>query len=113
VAELDDEIEDAGAGIVWVLEADSSGTAGTADLCVGVMEVLGAPDRGWCVGDGQTAPVPGTFDDSPFSVARGFDMIVPRDTMEILWTSSHGSPSGNDNIDGQGILDAVRDITGR
>jgi hypothetical protein len=113
VAEFDDEILEAGAEIVWVLEADSSGAAGTADLCSSVMDVLGDPDRGWCVGDGQTEPMAGTFDDSPFSVYRGFDMIVPRDTMEILWTSSHGSPSGNDNIDGQGILDAVRDVTGR
>lgn len=113
MAEVDDEIRAAGAEIVWVLEADSRFTPGTADLCVDVMGVLGDPDRGWCVGDSQTEPVAGTFDDSPFSVARGFDMIVPRDTMEILWTSSHGSPSGNDNLDGRGVLEAVREITGR
>ena len=102
----------AGAQIVWVLEQDSSGTDGTADLCMSVMDVLGDPSQGWCVGDGQTEPVPSTFDDAPFSVYRGFDMIVPRDTMEILWTSSHGSPSGNDNLDGDAILEAVREHTG-
>lgn len=112
MAELDDEIRDAGAAILWVLEADSGGTAGTADLCGEVMDVLGDPDQGWCVGDAQTEPAPGTFDQSPFSVYRGFDMIVPRDTMEILWTSSHGTPAGNDNIDGQDVLDAVREIAG-
>lgn len=73
------------------------------------LDELGSDDQGWCVGDAETEPVAGTFDDSPFSIARGFDMIVPRSTMEILWTSSHGTPSGNENLDGEDVLAAVQD----
>ncbi len=90
-----------------MLEADARGTAGTAELCTEVMDTLGDPQVGWCVGDGQTEPVAGTFDDSPFSVARGFDIIVSRSSMEILWSSSHGSIGGNDNLDGEQVLEAV------
>ena len=75
MAELQNELEAAGAGIIWVLEADESLTAGTADSCVRIMSDLEA-SRGWCVGDGQTMPTPGAFDESPFSEKRGFDMIV-------------------------------------
>lgn len=106
---MEDEIVAAGAEIVWVLEQDASGVDGTAESCMDVMDVLGSEDRGWCVGDGQTEPVAGAFDDSPFSVFRGFDMIVPRATMEIVWTSSHGSPGGNENLEGEDVLRAVRD----
>lgn len=107
MAEVEDEIVAAGAQIVWVLEQDPSFQPGTADLCAEVMDALGSEDQGWCVGDAQTEPVPGTFDESPFSVGRGFDLIVPRSTMEIVWTSSHGTPSGNENLDGATVLEAV------
>lgn len=106
---MEDAIADAGAEIVWVLEETAGSQPGTADTCMDALDLLGDPQRGWCVGDGQTEPVAGVFDDSPFSVYRGFDMIVPRTTMEIVWTSSHGSPSGNDNLDGDAIVAAVRD----
>ncbi len=109
VAELEDDIVAAGAEIIWVLEATQNNTPGTAELCMDVMDGIGSEDQGWCVGDGETEPTPGAFDDSPFSVNRGFDMIVPRSTMEVVWTSSHGSPSGNDNLEGQDVLDAVRE----
>ncbi|MEZ4236857.1 MAG: hypothetical protein R3F59_12025 [Myxococcota bacterium] len=110
MADYDDDILAEGTQIIWVLEADAHQTPGTADLCMEVMDELGDPNEGWCVGDAQTEPTPGTFDDSPFSLYRGFDMIVPRSTMEILWTSSHGSPAGNDNLDGKDILQAVQDV---
>ena len=93
MAEYEDAIVDAGAEIIWVLEQDPSGQPGTADLCMSTMDEFDS-DRGWCVGDAETQPVAGTFDDSPFSISRGFDLIVPRATMEIVWTSNHGTPSG-------------------
>lgn len=95
---------------MWVLEEDVSGRPGTADSCDSSMTELGVGSVGLCVGDGQTQPVPGTFDDSPFSVARGFDMIVVRETMEIVWSSSHGSPAGNDNPSGEEVLARVREV---
>lgn len=107
MAEIEDELVDAGAEIVWVLEADESLVPGTAERCMEILDDLGSDDQGWCVGDGETLPEPGVFDDSPFSVGRGFDMIVAPATMEVLWTTSHGSPSGNDNVDAKEILDAV------
>ena len=74
------------------------------------MDVMGSQDQGWCVGDQQTQPESGAFDASPFSIARGFDMIVPRKTMTIEWTTNHGTPSGNENLDGEDVLQAVRDV---
>jgi len=73
------------------------------------MNSLGAT-TGWCVGDDETEPVAGVFDDSPFSVNRGFDMLVPTTSMTIEWTSSHGSPAGNDNPTPDEMLDAVDDL---
>lgn len=110
MAEVEDEIADAGAAILWVLEESASLEPGTADLCMEALDQLGDPSTGWCVGDGQTEPETGVFDDSPFSVYRGFDMIVPRSTMEIVWASSHGSPSGNDNVNGAAIVSAIEDV---
>jgi len=106
VAEIDAELEGRGAGLIWVLEADQDVVAGTADSCVRVMEDLGA-SRGWCVGDGQTQPEAGVFDDSPFSEKRGFDMVVAPSTMEVLWVTTHGSTNGNENLDADEVLEAV------
>ena len=66
-------------------------------------------DAGLCVGDAETQPTAGTFDNSPFSQFRGFDMIVQRASMEIVFTSNHGTPGGNENLDGDAILQAVVD----
>jgi hypothetical protein len=109
VAELEDDIVAAGAEIIWVLEQDPFVNPGTALRCMDTMDGFGSEDQGWCVGDNQTEPEPGTFDDSPFSIGRGFDIIVPRSTMEIVWTTSHGTPAGNENLDGSDVLQAVED----
>lgn len=66
--------------------------------------------QGWCVGDSQTVPTPGAWDNSPFSVGRGFDIIVPINTMDIAFTTSHGSTSGNENIDGEALLAELETI---
>lgn len=113
MAEYDEDFQAAGAQLIWVLEADASQTPGTVDSCTSVMDELGNPSVGWCVGDGQTMPTPGSFDDSPFSEKRGFEMIVARQTMEVLWSSSHGSTAGNDNLDGADVLEAVEDAVGK
>ena len=89
-----------------MLEQTAIGQDPDAQDCRDTMDFLGSDD-GWCVGDGQTQPSPGTFDSSPFSVSRGFDMIVERTTMEVVWKASHGSPGGNDNPSGEDVLAAV------
>ena len=94
---------------MWVLEADALGTPGTAVKCTEVMAQLGST-TGWCVGDAETLPVPGVFDASPFAIGRGFDIIVERSTMEIAYSTSHGTPGGNENITGDDLLQAVRDV---
>jgi len=84
---------------------------GTAESCRSTIDFLGS-DTGWCVGDSETEPEPGTFDDSPFSIGRGFDMIVTRSDMRIGYTTSHGTPGGNENLDGDEILAAVESLVG-
>jgi hypothetical protein len=109
VAEHEDDIIAAGAQIIWVLEQDVQARAGTASSCRSELDSLGS-DAGWCVGDSETDPDPGAFDESPFSIARGFDMIVPRTTMVIEYTTNHGTTSGNENLDGAAVLAKVREI---
>lgn len=109
-----DDIEEAGASVIWVLERSANNAQGTADRCVDFMTDpnIGA-ERGWCVGDGQTEPMAGEFDDSPFSIGRGFDIVVPRVTMVIEEASSHGTPGGNENLDGAEILSLVEEVLQR
>ncbi len=104
---IEDEIVAAGAQIVWVLEKGRSFEDGTAELCTEYLATNGGSGQGFCVGDDETQPEPGTFDDSPFSVNRGFDILVDRRTMRVVWEASHGSVSGNDNPDEAQILSAV------
>lgn len=106
---VEDEIVDAGAEIIWVLERGPFLEEGTAELCMETMDVLDDPQQGWCVGDQETQPEPQTFDNSPFSEGRGFDIVVPRSTMEVVFTTNHGTPQGNENLDGEAVLQAVKD----
>ncbi len=107
MVDFEDDIEAAGAQIIWVLQEDRSFDAGTAQSCFNFMESIGAT-RGICVGDGQTEPIAGTFAASPFAVGRGFDAIVTRSDMTIVWQASHGTPLGNENPDGAVVLEEVR-----
>ena len=109
MAAVEDDIVAAGAEIIWVLEQDQRLNPGTASRCRDDLQALGA-GTGWCVGDSETQPEAGVFDESPFSVARGFDIIVPRSTMRIAYETSHGTPSGNDNLTGADVLAKVREI---
>ena len=106
--QVEQELVDAGAEIIWVLEQNPSGQIGLPADCRSYMDGKGS--LGWCVGDGETQPMSGTFDNSPFSIARGFDMIVIRETMQIAYTTAHGTTSGNDNISGEELLEIVRDV---
>ncbi len=107
MAEFEDDIVDAGAEIIWVLEQDENVEPGTAALCMPVMDEIGSEDQGWCVGDSEALPVAYPFDDSPFAENRGFDMIVARSTMEVVWVSTHGSGSANENLEGSDVYAAV------
>ena len=112
MAEHEDAIVEAGAEIVWVLEYGNDFQAGTAKSCVDHFEQMGVQSQGWCVGDGQSKPEENLFDQSEFAIGRGFDMIVSRDTMTIDWVSTHGSPGGNENLDGDEVLAAVELVAG-
>ncbi len=112
VAQVEERIIAAGAQLVWVLEQDVQANPGTADSCRRFVNAQGS-DKGLCVGDGETQPMPGVWDRSPFAEGRGTDVIVRRSDMRILWTSSHGSPRGNENLTGEEVLAEVQRITGR
>lgn len=106
---VEDDIRAAGAEIIWVLEMGAGFTPGTAEECLDFMTEIGSA-AGWCVGDDETEPEADVWDESPFSVGRGFDIITPRETMEIVYTTSHGTPSGNENPDGTVILEEVQAV---
>lgn len=94
------------------MEQNGFGSPGTVETCDEQRGSLGF-DAGYCVGDGLTEPEAGTFDTSPFSESRGFDMIVDRESMEIVWVSSHGSTPGNENPSAADVLQAVQDAVAR
>ena len=106
---MEAEIESAGARIVWVLESNLLGQPGSAESCRDFMDYLES-EAGLCVGDGETEPAPGAWDESPFSVGRGFDLLVLRSDMVVAWTSSHGTPEGNENLTGEDVLEAVEEL---
>lgn len=109
VVAVEDQIVAAGAELVWVMERTAANAPGTAENCMSFMTQIGAT-KGWCVGDSQTSPTAFAFDDSPFSVGRGFDMIVPTQSMVVRYSSSHGSSAGNDNPSGQDVLAELQTI---
>lgn len=82
---------------------------GTAEECRDVMDQTEA-EAGWCVGDDETLNEPDAWDDSPFSIGRGFDIIVTRQDMVIQYSTNHGTPTGNENVSGEDVLQAVRDV---
>lgn len=112
MAQLEEQIIALGIQLVWVLQETTSFAAGNATQCRDYVRQRGS-DKGLCVGDGQTMPTARVFDSSPFTVRRGFDMLVRKSDMTILYATSHGTPGGNDNKTGAELLAEIRRITGR
>ena len=112
MAEVEADIESAGAQLIWVLQQGPLLNPGTASECRERFDGYGSKS-GLCVGDGETEPEPASFHESSLAEGRGFDLMVDLKTMEIVWTSTHGTPSGNENLDGAQVLEAVRAQTGR
>jgi hypothetical protein len=90
-----------------VLESDSNVRPGTADSCRRFVDGR-MSDQGLCVGDGETLPQPGTFDKSPFAEGRGFDVLIRKSDMRIVYVTSHGTPNGNDNVTAEALLEEIR-----
>ena len=90
------------------MEDAPDGQSGTAEVCRDWMDDRGS-ESGLCVGDGETEPQADVWDESPFSVGRGFDIIVPLHSMEIVFTTNHGTPGGNENLEAEEVLEAVED----
>ena len=111
VAAVEDEILAEGVQIIWVIEQVNFVTAGLYEHCAEFSSDVSGSTAGWCVGDGETQPESGVFDDSPFSISRGFDILVDRSTMEVVLTTNHGTPGGNDNITGAELLTQIRAFT--
>jgi hypothetical protein len=104
---VEQQIIDAGAQIIWMQETDSLNQPGTAQGCRNMMDSLGST-QGWCVGDGETQPVPGTFDTSPFGISRGFTMLVPRQSMVIEYTSNPAGSMEVNELGGEELLALVQ-----
>lgn len=107
MAQIEADIAADGVQLVWVLEADSSTNPGTAESCRRFVDSKGSTS-GLCVGDGQTMPLPLTFDRSPFAEGRGFDILVRRSDMRIIYLTTHGTPGGNENLRAAELLEAIR-----
>lgn len=111
MADVEQQIVAEGVEIIWVIEEVRLSTPGLYEHCAEFNDDISGTQVGWCVGDGETQPEPGVFDDSPFSRARGFDILVDRSTMEIVLTTNHGTTGGNDNISGEELLAEIRTFT--
>ena len=109
MADSEEDIIASGAQIIWVLEQSGNHDPGTAENCRFFMDARGS-DKGICVGDSQTKPEAGVWDKSPLAIGRGFDVIMRRSEMRILSVTTHGTPSGNDNTDGEALLEEVKAV---
>lgn len=107
MANVSEDIQAEGVQIIWVLQQSSVGQGGTAEGCLDFFTGEGA-STGICVGDAEVFEQRDAFQDSPFASGRGFDMLVRRSDMNIVFTTSHGSGGGNDNISGNELLDIIR-----
>ena len=103
--QVEEEIIEAGAQLIWMLEEDAQFQGGTATACRSHVNGLGS-SQGLCLGDGQTMPEPEVFDRSQLAVGRGFDMIVERKSMRIVYSSAGGAERRL--IQGPQLLDTVR-----
>jgi hypothetical protein len=115
VAAVEQDILAAGAYIIWVQQLQVNNQPGTAENCVlkRMEDLSGVPRYGMCVGDGETEPVAGTWNRSPFRVNRGTDVIVRKSDMRIMHGGPHGTPTRNDDLTGEELLELVRQVTGR
>lgn len=107
MAQVEEQIIAEGVQIIWVLQEDSSFKPGTAGACRTFMASQ-MSNAGLCVGDGETQPNARVFDMSSFAIGRGFDVLVRRSDMQIIYTTTHGTPSGNDNVSGEQLLDEIK-----
>ena len=39
---------------------------------------------------------------------RGFDIVVDRASMQVLYQTTHGTPGGNENLTAQQLLEEIR-----
>jgi hypothetical protein len=106
VAEIEADLATNNIALIYVLEQDQSFTDGTATLCRDYMDGRGSTG-GICVGDAQTQPTAGAWDDSPLAIGRGFDIVVERATMRILYQTTHGTPAGNENLTAEELLSEI------
>ena len=88
------------------MEDAPNGQSGTAEVCRAWMDDRGS-ESGLCVGDGETESQADVWDESPFSVGRGFDIIVDRLSMEIVYVTTSGTGNLDKNPDGAELLAAV------
>ncbi|MEQ8278600.1 MAG: hypothetical protein RMA76_34810 [Deltaproteobacteria bacterium] len=112
MAAVEEDILAAGAQIIWVLEHTTTNQDGTAVQCRQAFNGYGS-DKGLCVGDGESTPRTRVFDTSPFSEARGIDLIVRRSDMHVVFEAPHGTPSRDTQLTGEELLQEVRNVTGR
>ena len=107
MAQVEEQIINEGTQLIWVMTEFSDGTPGTADNCRDFMANRGS-NNGLCVGDSETMPTAFVFRASPFALGRGIDLVVRRSDMKVVFASDHGTPTGNQNLTGAQLLEALR-----
>ncbi|MEO1268513.1 MAG: hypothetical protein AAFX99_10475 [Myxococcota bacterium] len=113
VVEVEEQLEAAGAQLIWVMQETSTYEQGTAENCRDFMDELQS-NVGLCIGEaettGQSPEGANIFRGSEFAVARGIDLIVSRRDMVIRYGSPHGTPTGNENLTGEELLVEVQKV---
>ena len=115
MAQVEEQYHAVGAQLIWVLQENTRFEHGTAADCRSFMDNRGRESTlGWCVGDAeienQNPPGAEVFNDSPFAIGRGYDLIVSRRDMVIRDVATHGTPGGNDNLTGEELLERVQAV---
>lgn len=106
--DLEAEYIAAGAQVIWMLQETTGFQPATSAQTHEFYESSIASDVGLRVGDAETQPIAGAFENSPFiDTDRGFVMIVRKRDMKIVYENTHGNER---TLNGQTLLDAVRAV---
>lgn len=92
--DVEDEFAAAGARVIWVLNENISFQLATSQDAQNYYRDTIASALGVAVGDAETSPDVGAFNDTPIITSgRGFVMVVRRSDMQVTYSVNYSSSS--------------------
>lgn len=94
---MEDELAAAGARVIWVLNENISFQLASSQDAQNYYRDTIVSERGVAVGDAETSPDVGAFNETPIITSgRGFVMVVRRSDMQVTYSVNYSSSSANE-----------------